>query len=147
VIPRSRAFVGLGSNLGDRRSMLETALGGLAALEGTSLAAVSAALMKFISTMPASTAAFMKASRWSLAKVLPRHSETCRARRLLPQKIRNTGALATHGLSGTSAAIFARSCASHTCTMSACCKSLFDGADIAVANSSCSNSGATARAE
>ncbi len=43
MISRSRAFVGLGSNLGDRRSTLETALGRLAALPGTSLAAASAA--------------------------------------------------------------------------------------------------------
>ncbi len=40
---RRRAFVGLGSNLGDRRGHLETALGRLAGLPGTRLTASSAA--------------------------------------------------------------------------------------------------------
>ena len=43
MTPRSRAFVGLGSNLGDRQATLETALARLGAISQTSLAAVSAA--------------------------------------------------------------------------------------------------------
>lgn len=74
---------------------------------------------------------------------LPRISEIRGMRWPSPQKTRNTGASAIHGMLGMRSKIALRFAGSATMTMSPCCRSLFDGDDSATAQSRRSRPGST----
>ena len=92
-----------------------------------------------------STVGLKAASKWSLAKGLPRNSQMRLIRRPSPHQTMNAGAVPIQGMPGISAAISARSAGSAMRTTEACWRSDLALAEKAQANSRSSMSSGTGR--